>query len=80
MVVLNAGHAQLAGFDGSIIMGEDDMYRAYEATRSAKVIAIHMEAVNHATLSRESLRAFIEQKKLSSDRALVPQNGQSYSF
>lgn len=80
VVVLNAGRAQLAGFAGSIIMGEADMYRACLATRNAKVIAIHMEAVNHATLTREALRAFIEQKLLSSECALVPEDGQSYLF
>lgn len=80
VVALNAGYAQLSGFEGSIIMGKEDVLRAHEALRKATIVAIHMEAVNHATLSRASLRAFIEEGKLASDRALVPENGQSYLF
>ena len=42
------------------------------------VIASHMEAVNHATLSRKELREFADKNNLSN--LLIPLDGQSYDF
>lgn len=80
VIFLNTGYAQLNGFDGSIIMGKDDLYRAYQFAPNAQVVGIHMEAVNHTMLTRAELRSFIEQKRLDAQRALVPDDGQSYEF
>lgn len=80
VIVLNTGYAQLQGFDGSIIMGKDDLYHAYQLAPNAQVIGVHMEAVNHAMLTRAELRDFIGQKRLDTQRALVPDDGQSYEF
>lgn len=80
VIVLNTGYAQLEGFDGSIIMGKDDLYRAYQLAPKAQVVAIHMEAVNHAMLTRAELRNFIKQKELDAQRVLVPEDGESYKF
>jgi len=80
VIFLNAGYAQLEGFEGSIIMGKDDMYRAYQLMPKAKIVAIHMETVAHAVQSRAELRAFINEKKMDKQRALVPEDGESYVF
>ena len=60
-------------------MGKDDIYEVYKAAPEAKIISVHMEAVNHWTLSREQLKHYIEEKGLSSN-VLVPDDGESYSF
>ncbi len=80
VILLNTGYAQLTDFDGSIIMGKDDLYRAYQFAPNARVVGIHMEAVNHTMLTRAELRRFIEEKHLDTRRALVPDDGQSYDF
>ena len=64
IIILNTGYAQINNFAGSIIMGKDDVKRACQLTTSATVVATHMEAVNHALLTRAELRAFTEQEKL----------------
>ena len=64
VILLNTGYAQLTDFDGSIIMGKDDLYRAYQFAPNAQVVGIHMEAVNHTMLTRAELRSFIEEKHL----------------
>lgn len=79
VVILNAGYAQIAGFEGSIIMGRDDVLRASQALPDAKIVAVHMEAVNHATLSRKDLRAFVDETK-SGERVLIPADGERYTF
>ena len=80
VVLLNTGYAQINGFDGSIIMGKEDMLRAYQAAPNAKLIAIHMEAVNHAVLSRKEIREYIDEKGMDTQRVLVPDDGDIYSF
>ncbi|MFP3844927.1 MBL fold metallo-hydrolase [Priestia filamentosa] len=78
IIVVNGGDNQfLEG--GSIVMGKDDIYEVYKAAPNAKIISVHMEAVNHWTLSREELRRFINEKGVSSN-VLVPEDGESYSF
>jgi L-ascorbate metabolism protein UlaG (beta-lactamase superfamily) len=78
VVVLNSGDAKLLTSD-SIIMGKEDVYEVCAAAPRATVIASHMEAVNHATLTRADLRAFLAEKGLS-DRVRIPFDGESYSF
>lgn len=78
VIVVNAGDNQfLEG--GSLVMGKDDVYEVYKAAPNAKIIAVHMEAVNHWTLSRGELKSFANEKGISSN-ILVPDDGESYSF
>lgn len=78
VIVVNAGDNQfLQG--GSLVMGKDDVYEVQKAAPHAKIIATHMEAVNHWTLSREELRSFTNEKGIASN-IFVPEDGESYSF
>lgn len=78
VIVVNAGDNQfLEG--GSLVMGKDDVYEVYKAAPNAKIISVHMEAVNHWTLSREELKSFAKDKGISAN-VLVPNDGESYSF
>jgi hypothetical protein len=58
-------------------MGIDDIYKVYQAAPDAKIIVVHMEAVNHWGLSREDLRSFLKDKGITSHIA-VPEDGESY--
>lgn len=58
---------------------KDDIYEVYKAAPNAKIISVHMEAVNHWTLSREELKSFINKKEISSN-ILVPEDGETYTF
>jgi L-ascorbate metabolism protein UlaG (beta-lactamase superfamily) len=80
VIILNTGYARLLGYDGSIIMGKEDLSRASQAAPKATVIGSHMESVNHATQSRKELRDYIAEKGLDPRRVLVPEDGQAYSF
>lgn len=78
VIVLNSGDARVLPNE-PIIMGKEDVYEVYKAVPSATIIASHMEAVNHATLPREELRAFLLERGMTS-RVLVPKDGESYTF
>lgn len=78
IIVANAGNNQfLTG--GSLIMGKEDLYELYKAAPDAKLIAVHMEAVNHWGLSKDDLKSFINEKGISSSVS-VPDDGEYYSF
>lgn len=78
IIVVNGGDNQfLEG--GSLVMGKDDIYEVHKAAPHAKIISVHMEAVNHWTLSREELKSFAEEKGFSTS-LLVPGDGESYTF
>ncbi|GIP45556.1 UPF0173 protein YddR [Paenibacillus sp. J45TS6] len=78
IIVANAGNNQFM-VGGSLIMGKEDLYEVYKAAPDAKIIAVHMEAVNHWGLSRADLKTFINEKGITSS-VLVPNDGESYSF
>lgn len=78
IIVVNAGDNQfLQG--GSLVMGKEDVYEVYKASPNSKIIASHMEAVNHWTLSREELKSYINEKGIV-ENVLVPEDGESYTF
>lgn len=78
VIVVNAGDNQFFT-GGSLVMNKDDVYEVYKAAPSAKIIASHMEAVNHWGLSREELKGFIQEKGIGSN-VLVPNDGDTYSL
>lgn len=78
VIVVNGGDNQF--FEGgSLIMGKEDIYEVYKAAPDAKIIVVHMEAVNHWTLSRNELKSFLAEKEMSAN-VLVPDDGESYTF
>jgi L-ascorbate metabolism protein UlaG (beta-lactamase superfamily) len=70
-VVLNGGAAQFEGYD-PITMGTEDIAAVREVT-DATVIVVHMEAINHCLLSRETLHSEVE-------GVLVPEDGELLSL
>ncbi|MCV2223977.1 MBL fold metallo-hydrolase [Pseudomonas mercuritolerans] len=79
VIVLNAGKAKVNGFEGAIIMGEEDVLRASKAAKDAKIVAVHMDAVNHMSLTRKELRAYVKQHGIES-RVDIPEDGASLEF
>jgi L-ascorbate metabolism protein UlaG (beta-lactamase superfamily) len=78
VIVLNCGDALIPGL-GSIIMGKEDVYRVYQESPGATILASHMESVNHSMLSRQELREFIAERGMTK-RVLVPEDGESLRF
>jgi L-ascorbate metabolism protein UlaG (beta-lactamase superfamily) len=74
IIVVNSGAAQfLEG--GPITMDVDDVVRVCEAAPKAKVIAVHMEAINHCVLTRAALRAALSKSAVKST-VLIPRDGE----
>ena len=79
VIILNTGDARIKGYTGSIIMGKDDVLHAYQAMPNATIIATHMDAINHMTLSRKELRDHVRQHKIE-DRVRIPADGEVLKF
>ena len=79
VIVLNAGDARLTGFDGAIIMGKEDVLRASQAAKNARIVAVHMDAINHMSLTREELRAYVKNEGID-NRVDIPEDGASLAF
>jgi len=75
VVVMNCCDAQVTGL-GSIIMNKEHVAEVYRAAPKAMLVASHMEAVNHATLTRAALREFLGTNHML-DRVLVPEDGET---
>lgn len=75
VIILNSGDAQIPGI-GSIIMNKEDVYMVFKAAPRATIIASHMDAVNHAALTRARLRDYSAKTGMT-DRLMVPEDGET---
>ena len=80
IIVLDTGAAEFNGFEGDpIIMGKEDTLRVHRAVPEATLIAVHMDAVNHMTLSREELAEFVQKEGIE-QHISIPADGEVISF
>lgn len=79
VIVLNAGKAKMSGYEGSIIMGEEDVLRATQVAKDAKIVAVHMDAINHMSLTRAELRSYVQKHGIDS-RVDIPADGAALQF
>lgn len=78
VIVLNAANAQM--FDGTpILMGPDGVEEVAKAAPEAVLIATHMDAVNHARVTRADLKKFADENGLS-QRLHIPEDGEQKVF
>ena len=78
VVVLNAGYAYVIGF-GPIIMGKEDLLNVHFTLPEAKIMAIHLEAVNHCLVSREEMRQYALDNQIA-DVVSIPQDGETVVY
>lgn len=78
-IVLNTGEAKCDGFDGSLIMGTDDVKKCYDFCKTPKMITVHMDAINHCICTRDIMRKFVDENKLG-DRVIIPKDGETITL
>ncbi|MFD4120890.1 MBL fold metallo-hydrolase [Alcaligenes faecalis] len=80
VVILNTGSALMSGFEQHpIIMGKQDTLQATIAAPNAAIVAVHMDSVNHMSLSRKELSEFVKGQKIEKS-VLIPADGESMKF
>jgi L-ascorbate metabolism protein UlaG (beta-lactamase superfamily) len=73
VVVVHAGAAHFSGGD-PIVMDADDVVALARAAPAARVVAVHLEAINHCPLTRADLHQRLREEELT-DRVTVPEDG-----
>lgn len=73
VVVVNASAARFLEGD-PIVMGADDVVALARHAPDVRVVAVHLEAIAHATETRADLRARLQAEGLA-DRVAVPEDG-----
>lgn len=74
-------HSCGAKWDGDlIVMDAEQTIATVELTKNARVIATHMEALDHATVTRAELRDAADKAKVSSERLLIPADGETLTL
>jgi L-ascorbate metabolism protein UlaG (beta-lactamase superfamily) len=78
VIVLNTGAAQFNVGD-PITMTAAEVLRVAEAAPNAKIIAVHMDTINHCLLTREMLAQAVADAGLS-ERVLIPADGETIAL
>ena len=63
-----------------IIMDAQQTVDLCKAAPDSKVIAIHMECLDHLTVTRSELRKFANQNNINSNQLLIPEDGEILEF
>ena len=79
VVVLNAGAPTFVTGGGPITMDENDVCQVCRSIPEAKIVAVHMETINHCRLTRAALRAKLEAEELTK-QVSIPQDGELLTF
>jgi L-ascorbate metabolism protein UlaG (beta-lactamase superfamily) len=73
VVAVNAGGARFLGGD-PIVMTTDDVVAVARHAPRARIVAVHLEAINHCLQTRADLHQRLREERLT-DRVTVPEDG-----
>ncbi len=79
IIITHSGGATLPGFD-PIIMDGGQTITALGAAPNAVVVAVHMESLDHCTVSRTMLRRVADEAGVASSRLMIPNDGETLTF
>ena len=74
-IVVNSGAARPTANAETLIMDVEDVVSTCQAAPRATIVAVHMDALDFCTLSRDSLRAGMARASVRST-ILIPQDGE----
>lgn len=78
VVILNTGWAHVLGF-GAIIFGKEDILKTHQILPDARIVATHMEAVNHCLTTRQDVLDYA-QDNLIAPLVSAPADGETLTF
>lgn len=75
-MVVNSGGAVIKGYENTpILMNEEQTMTLIKESGKAKVITVPMDALDHCFTTRASLKKKAAELKISSDKLLIPDDG-----
>lgn len=79
VIITHSGGATIPGHE-PIIMDAEQTITTVNAAPQATVVAIHMESLDHCTVSREMLRHLAESAEIPPSRLVIPEDGETVSI
>lgn len=80
-IIVNSGGALIKGFgDTPIIMNETQTMALIAASGKAKVIAVHMNALDHCFTTRAILKKKAAELKIAKDKLIIPEDGEKLTL
>lgn len=76
VIITHSGGAELED-SGPIIMGAAQTVALAQAAPDARVVAIHLEALDHCLTTRADLRAEANRARIDPSRLLIPMDGET---
>lgn len=78
VIVLNTGAAQF-NVGAPITMTADDVVKVCQAAPQAKIVAVHLEAINHCRLKRQALADHVTKAKVAK-QVSIPSDGEQMTW
>ncbi|GAB3812576.1 MBL fold metallo-hydrolase [Pontibacter rugosus] len=76
-IIINSGGAAFPGFEATpILMNEEQTMALIGESGTAKIIAVHMDVLDHCLTTRESLRQKAEGLNIRKEKLFIPQDGE----
>jgi L-ascorbate metabolism protein UlaG (beta-lactamase superfamily) len=79
-VIITHSCGAVWGNGGLIVMDAAQTVEVCRAAPRSIVVAIHMDSVDHATVTRADLRAFAQQAGVSEEQLRIPRDGETLAF
>jgi L-ascorbate metabolism protein UlaG (beta-lactamase superfamily) len=76
-IIANSGGAAFPGFESTpVLMDEEHTMALIKESGEARVIAVHMGALDHCRTTRDSLRQKANELRIGEDKLLIPKDGE----
>ena len=79
LIVMNTGYAKVLDYNESIIMGTEDVKKMVMKMPKSKIITVHMDAINHCTVSRKNMHDFVKLHQYENN-VWIPYEGDKKAF
>lgn len=77
IIVANSGGAIIPGFENNpILMNEEETILLAKTAKSSKIIAVHLESLDHCRVTRNSLRQKATEQGIDENHLIIPTDGQ----
>jgi len=84
IIITHSGGAQLPidaeGNKATLLMDDKATVEVAQLAPQAKIVAVHLEALDHCPVTRVQLRSLADASGISSDQLLIPENGEVLEF
>ena len=75
---MNAEGALVPNYESTpIIMDKYQVMSVVQEAKEGKVIAIHLDAIDHCATTREVLKAMANKNNISDEKLLIPNDGET---